>query len=171
MAITWAGAAWAFSTAYFVGDRVVNGGNVYRCTAKGASATSGGPTGTDSAITDGTVTWAYAGPDAGSVVDVAPELATATAAEQRAWLTLADRLVADADLWGDLLDDGRRFLAAHFGQLARLQGHGQVTSETVGELSRSYAALQGDSDTSLTTMGRAFMALARSTVATLGLVT
>jgi len=171
VAITWAGAAWAFSTGYFVGDRVVNGGNVYQCTAKGISDTSGGPTGTTSAITDGTVTWAYLGPDAGSVVDVAPDMATATAVEQRAWLALAERLVADADLWGDLLDDGRRFLAAHFGQLSRLQGHGQVTAEGVGELSRSYAALQGDSDTSLTSAGRGFAALMRSTVAVLGLVT
>jgi len=171
VAITWAGAAWAFSTAYFVGDRVVNGGNVYKCTAKGGSATTGGPTGTGSAITDGTVTWAYLGPDAGSVVDVAPDVATATLVEQRAWLALAERLVADTTLWDDLLDDGRRFLAAHFAQLARLQGHGQVTAESVGELSRSYAALQGDTDTSLTSAGRAFSALARSTTAVLGLVT
>ena len=57
MAITWAGIAWAPETAYVVGDRVVLGGNVYRCTSPGSSADSGGPTGTDSAIVDGSCTW------------------------------------------------------------------------------------------------------------------
>ena len=67
---------WAVSTAYSVGDRVINSGNVYICVDAGNSAGSGdGPTGTsagivddgviwdyesaDSAISDGTVTWVY----------------------------------------------------------------------------------------------------------------
>jgi len=52
-------ATWAASTAYGVGDKRLNGGNAYYCTVAGTSASSGGPTGTGSAITDGTVTWKY----------------------------------------------------------------------------------------------------------------
>lgn len=50
---------WASSTAYFVGDSIQNGGNVYVATGAGTSASSGGPTGTGTGITDGTVTWNY----------------------------------------------------------------------------------------------------------------
>lgn len=52
--------AWSPSTAYVVGALVLNGGKVYRCTAAGTSASSGGPTGqAQSGITDGGATWAY----------------------------------------------------------------------------------------------------------------
>jgi hypothetical protein len=51
--------AWAGSKSYAVGRYVHNGGNVYRCTAGGVSAASGGPTGTGASITDGGVTWTF----------------------------------------------------------------------------------------------------------------
>lgn len=51
--------AWASATAYAVGDLRTNGGNIYQCSIAGTSAGSGGPTGTDEAIVDGTVTWRY----------------------------------------------------------------------------------------------------------------
>lgn len=51
--------AWAPSTAYVYGQKRVNGGNCYFCIGSGTSAPSGGPTGTGSSITDGTVTWKY----------------------------------------------------------------------------------------------------------------
>jgi len=54
--------AWAPTTAYAVGDYVSNGNRVYICTVAGTSDGSGGPTGTGSAITDATVTWAHKGP-------------------------------------------------------------------------------------------------------------
>ena len=57
--VSQAATAWAASTAYVVNQVVSNGGNVYKCTAAGTSASSGGPTGTGSSIADGTVTWAY----------------------------------------------------------------------------------------------------------------
>jgi phage tail sheath gpL-like len=53
------GVAWQASTVYAVGQRVTNSAKFYECTAAGTSAGSGGPTTTSSAITDGTVTWAY----------------------------------------------------------------------------------------------------------------
>lgn len=55
----WCAFAWIASTAYAVGDNVVNAGNQYRCTVAGTSASSGGPTGTGGSITDGGVTWTY----------------------------------------------------------------------------------------------------------------
>jgi hypothetical protein len=50
---------WQASRAYAVGDQVSNGGNLYRATAAGTSAGSGGPSGTGASITDGGVTWAF----------------------------------------------------------------------------------------------------------------
>ena len=54
--------AWAASTQYVYNAVRSNGGNLYVCTVPGASATSGGPTGTTSGIVDGTATWNYVGP-------------------------------------------------------------------------------------------------------------
>lgn len=51
---------WRASWPYAVGDQVNNdSGKVYRVTAGGTSAGSGGPTGTGGSITDGGVTWTY----------------------------------------------------------------------------------------------------------------
>lgn len=52
--------AWQASHAYSQYAAVVNDGtNIYECTIAGTSAGSGGPTGTGSAITDGTCTWRF----------------------------------------------------------------------------------------------------------------
>jgi hypothetical protein len=52
--------AWVLSTAYVIGDTVLNDtNNIYICTVAGTSAGSGGPTGTGTGITDNTVTWDY----------------------------------------------------------------------------------------------------------------
>jgi hypothetical protein len=57
--------AWVNSTAYAVGVLVLNDTNkIYECVTAGTSAGSGGPTGTGSAITDGTVVWSYLAPKA-----------------------------------------------------------------------------------------------------------
>ena len=177
MAITWDAAVWSTSTAYPVGARVVNPAStgaapgVYQATVGGSSATTGsGPTATTGTISDGSVRWVYLGPSTGSVVDVAPELHATAAPAQQVFLALAESVVADAALWGDLFDDGRRYVAAHFGQLARNRGHGQVTSEGVGSLSRGYASTAGNDDWSLTPAGRIFASLAGLTSAPLGAV-
>jgi len=49
--------AWVASTLYYVGTNVVNGSQCYQCTIQGTSASSGGPTGTGTNITDGTAHW------------------------------------------------------------------------------------------------------------------
>jgi hypothetical protein len=53
---------WVPSTTYLAGQQVINGGSTYVCTGGGVSATSGGPTGIGTGITDGTVTWAFVAP-------------------------------------------------------------------------------------------------------------
>lgn len=50
---------WQTSTVYVANTYVKNGANIYLCTVGGTSASSGGPTGTGTGITDGTVTWNY----------------------------------------------------------------------------------------------------------------
>lgn len=54
--------AWTISTAYVVGDHAVNDTSpvkIYICTTGGTSAGSGGPTGTGTGISDGSVVWDY----------------------------------------------------------------------------------------------------------------
>ncbi len=51
--------AWQPSHAYNLNDVVTNGGNTYLCMGAGTSASSGGPTGSGSSISDGTATWAF----------------------------------------------------------------------------------------------------------------
>ena len=54
--------AWVISTDYALGQlRNNDSGKVYQVTTPGTSAGSGGPTGTGSAITDGSVVWKYIG--------------------------------------------------------------------------------------------------------------
>lgn len=52
-------APWQASTAVIVGQYVSNGGNLYVCTTAGPTASSGGPSGTGTGITDGTAVWNY----------------------------------------------------------------------------------------------------------------
>lgn len=51
--------AWVALTAYTLGQRVSNSGNVYQCVTAGTSGNTGGPTGTGGAFLDGNVYWAY----------------------------------------------------------------------------------------------------------------
>lgn len=50
---------WVALTPYAVGDEVKNGSYNYTCVTAGTSAGAGGPTGTGTGITDGTVEWDY----------------------------------------------------------------------------------------------------------------
>ena len=52
-------ATWAESTAYAYGAVVNNDGNVYVCQTAGTSGTSGGPTGTEVMIADGSCAWDF----------------------------------------------------------------------------------------------------------------
>lgn len=66
-AVDLAGGAWIASTAYSVGAYRTNGGNVYVCTTAGTSASSGGPSGTGTGISDGSCVWNYSRPAYASV--------------------------------------------------------------------------------------------------------
>lgn len=55
--LTSANVAWLPNHAYALGEIVVNSKHVYHAKVAGTSAGAGGPTGTGSAIVDGTVTW------------------------------------------------------------------------------------------------------------------
>jgi hypothetical protein len=51
---------WAVSTPFAVGEMIVSNGNIYRATAAGTSAsTGGGPAGTGTGIVDNGVTWDF----------------------------------------------------------------------------------------------------------------
>lgn len=62
------GSVWIASNVTAVGQFCTNGGNTYQATGAGTTAASGGPSGTGSSITDGSVTWKYIG--AGQLFDV-----------------------------------------------------------------------------------------------------
>lgn len=53
--------AWQPETAYVLRAFVINNANRYELVTAGTSASSGGPTGTDSEITDGTCVWCWRG--------------------------------------------------------------------------------------------------------------
>lgn len=55
--------AWVPSTGYVFSQHINNNGLIYICTQAGTSASSGGPTGTGTGITDGGATWNYVSPD------------------------------------------------------------------------------------------------------------
>lgn len=50
---------WQANTAYTLRRHVENNGLIYECITAGNSDDSGGPTGTEAEITDGTVTWCF----------------------------------------------------------------------------------------------------------------
>lgn len=124
--------AWAVSTAYTLGAQRSNGPNVYTCTVAGTSAASGaGPEGLGSAITDGTVTWAWA-----SLYGVATI--------ERAILE-AENIVAEC-LWGDSYEYALALLSAHLVLASQPQlgglvaGGGVLQSITLGSMSKSFAS-------------------------------
>lgn len=78
--------AWGATTAYVVGDRVVNSSKIYRCITAGTSAGSGGPTTTNLDITDGTVHWQY-------IEATVPSWAATTA------YVVGDKVIANGNLY------------------------------------------------------------------------
>ena len=66
--------SWVTGTPYIAGARVTSAANAYQCTIAGTSAAA--PTGTGSAIVDGTVTWRYLGVGTGAIDVVATSVLT-----------------------------------------------------------------------------------------------
>lgn len=107
--------AWTALSAYALADRVTNASRAYECTTAGTAAGSGGPTSTSTAITDGTVTWAYLGEGTGAID--APSRAEFTGVTEAfardisvietsvgGWSTVVNLL--DATLGRDVAQDG-----------------------------------------------------------------
>jgi hypothetical protein len=114
------------------------------------------------------ITWA-------DVTKVAAELATLPVGTQSAILGYVATLLAP-DAWGDKLDMGSTYLAAHLGTLAKRGGTGPagpITSESEGPLSVSYAAPPLGADDAFyatTTYGHTYLWLVKSLAARVGMV-
>jgi hypothetical protein len=92
---------------------------------------------------------------------IAPELADLDEDVQDA--ILADvALELDADAWGTHFDMASKYLAAHKASMRGRGGAGaQVTSESVGQVSRSYAVSGSGTDLDSTSYGQDFDRLAK----------
>lgn len=101
------------------------------------------------------------------VTAVAPETSTAPVAMQTAILALVNQQLTEA-IWGELIETGRAYLAAHFATLSSRGGSGgTVVSESAGAVSRSYASPSGLDSTGMSSSayGNIFMTLVRSLAA------
>lgn len=76
-----------------------------------------------------------------NIIDIAPALSTRPDAEFNAAIAAAARFI-NPRIWGEKTYDGEIYYAAHVMTLAvqgASAGQGTVTSETVGELSRTFS--------------------------------
>lgn len=98
-----------------------------------------------------------------SVKDLAPELADVEDARIQVFLDYA-LLTINANIWGAKADFGQTLLAAHLLTMSNRGGSGgAVTSEKVGDLSRSYGNPDMDGTTySATSYGQMFMQLLKT---------
>lgn len=71
-----------------------------------------------------------------------PAFLALSATAQGTYLGVATALCAPS-AWGALLNFGIVYLAAHLAKLGLLRGTGAVTQEALGQMSRSYATVQG----------------------------
>lgn len=96
--------------------------------------------------------------------DLAPELATETDARLSRFIAHASAYV-NASAWGAKADFARALFAAHLLTISKRGGvGGDVTSESVGDLSRGYGSASSSTFLSSTSYGQQFMALRRSIV-------
>lgn len=117
------------------------------------------------------ITWA-------NVEELAPEIVgLVPAGVQTYFLALVDKQIND-DEWADLADDGRRWLAAHYGsKFATASGSGvvgPVTGETLGPMARTYGTLSAagatDGDLGTTRYGLEYLRLIQLLPCSLGFV-
>lgn len=95
------------------------------------------------------------------VLLVAPELSSISDLQWDFFIAYAYAQMSP-NAWGDLLDFGARYLAAHLATVTSRRGNaGGVASESVGSVSRSFAAPSG-SDLNSTSYGSEYQRLART---------
>lgn len=97
--------------------------------------------------------------------NIAPEFCDKTPQDLERFLSYA-ALSVDAVKWGSLTDLATLYLAAHLLSISKNGDHGPVTSETVGDLSQSYASGDATDNLMMTGYGREFLRLRRSLVIT-----
>lgn len=104
-------------------------------------------------MVDTSITWTDVG-------NIAPELATLPSNQTDAILAMVNRRM-NSDVWGDELNDGATFLAAHLATLLlRRKGvAGPVTGETVGQVSHTMGMLQNWTSYDTTSYGQAYQEL------------
>lgn len=101
-----------------------------------------------------------------TVRDIAPELATEPEARLQTFLDFA-ALSINSSVWGAKADFAQALLAAHYLTMANRGGAGgALTSEKVGDLSRSYGQLEGAELYGATAYGMQYVQLRKTLVIT-----
>ena len=107
------------------------------------------------------------------VVEIGSELSSVPVATQTVILAMVDRQIDDT-VWGDMADDGRRYLAAHMGAVYNSApgAAGAVVSESLGPMSRTYASGSSSDDDELATTkyGKFYLHMLRLLPTSLGFV-
>jgi len=99
------------------------------------------------------------------VLAIAPDLASVPLTTQQVVLAYANRTVTEC-IWGDDAVLGCSYLAAHMGAKSLAEyGAGDISSESVGDVSAAYSAVALDaaaSDLHSTKWGRIYLTLAKA---------
>lgn len=104
--------------------------------------------------------------DKSFVIDVAPELSTQPDSRFERFIPIASSQVPSA-VWGDQTDFAIALLTAHYMSAFSTGGRGQVVSEKVGDLARSYANNTSSDDSLMSTSyGQQFVELRKTLVIT-----
>jgi hypothetical protein len=108
------------------------------------------------------------------VTAIAAELSTVPTGTQNYFIAHVDKQIDDIE-WGDMADDGRRWLAAHLGAVYNQSAGaaGPVVSESLGPMSVSYAASDSgsiDDELGTTKYGRYYLHMMRLLRGNLGFV-
>lgn len=146
-----ASAAWAPTTAYLVGDRVTNSGNVYVCSTAGTSAGSGGPVGTGVGEVDGTAAWDFLGAGTGDIDAVAESADTGPIVGTSRDITVITTPVAGWNGAINLLDAtvGRNI---ETNEALRVRRELELASAGTGTVDAVRAALLGVTDVTAATV-------------------
>ncbi len=106
-----------------------------------------------------------------NIIDIGPEFANEDPARITKFIAIA-KLFIDPKVWGKKTDVGHAYFTAHLLKSSPLSNGGggavgPITSETVGDLSRTFASAQiSNTDHSATAYGRIFDQLRRTLLIT-----
>ncbi len=98
------------------------------------------------------------------VKGIASNLSSKDDAELEMYLDLAKAWVSES-VWGSRYSAGLAYMAAHLATVASRGDKGNLTSESVGSVSKSYAS-HGTDDLATTSYGATFLSLRKTLVLT-----